>query len=225
VPQEKAARIAQRYRQPKPGTLVPSPERDRPLTEKPSLMLGGHGLVSSAPDYERFCRMMIGRGELDGVRVLKAETVDLMFDNQLAAIGQRYGLGGAVDGKGGYSWGGANGTQFWIDRRNEMFGVFMVQTQDYRAPTYGTFRSLVYASLGMLDPGRGKSFGDGQDKGSATDRLRQAFERLDADRSGALSEAEYSRFPLVRRVAFAAADRDGDGSISLDEATELLRAR
>ena len=58
----------------------------------------------------------------------------MMFQNHLKGIGQKYGLGGAVDGEGGYSWGGANGTQFWIDRRNNLFAIFMVQTQHYRSP-------------------------------------------------------------------------------------------
>jgi CubicO group peptidase (beta-lactamase class C family) len=52
-------------------------------TTKPTIFLGGQGLCSTAADYERFCRMMMKRGELDGVRVLKPETVDLMFQNHL----------------------------------------------------------------------------------------------------------------------------------------------
>jgi CubicO group peptidase (beta-lactamase class C family) len=94
--------------------------------------------------------MMLNRGELDGVRVLKPETVDLMFQNHVKPeVGRQYGLGGAVDGDGGYAWGGANGTQFWLDRTNNLFGIYMVQTQLYRAPTYNAFKRLVNESAGI----------------------------------------------------------------------------
>ncbi|MEM9481597.1 MAG: serine hydrolase domain-containing protein [Verrucomicrobiota bacterium] len=142
VPPAKADRIVQIYRQPEPGTL----QRGRPasqLTIKPTMFLGGQGLCSTTADYERFCLMILNGGELDGVRILKPETVDMIFVNQLESIGEDYGLGGAVNGEGGYAWGGANGTQFWIDRKETMFGIFMVQTQHYRAPTFKTFRALV----------------------------------------------------------------------------------
>jgi CubicO group peptidase (beta-lactamase class C family) len=141
VPPDKAGRIAQLYAQPEAGKLVRGRPADQ-VTKKPTLFLGGQGLCSTAADYARFCRMILNRGELDGARVLKPETVDLMFENHLKGTGQKYGLGGAVDGQGGYSWGGANGTQFWIDRKNNLFAVFMVQTQLYRSPAYPDFRRL-----------------------------------------------------------------------------------
>ena len=109
---------------------------------KPKLFLGGQGLCSTAGDYARFCRMLLNRGELDGARILKPETVDLMFQNHLKDQRMKYGLGGAVDGEGGYAWGGANGTQFWIDRRNNLFAIFMVQTQRYRSPAFNEFKRL-----------------------------------------------------------------------------------
>ncbi len=109
--------------------------------------MGGHGLLSTIEDYERFCLMILNDGELDGVRLLKPETVDLIFQNHVKVPGQKYGLGGMVDGDGGYAWGGANGTQFWIDRKNNLFAIFMVQTQLYRASTHNTFKRLVSQSL------------------------------------------------------------------------------
>jgi CubicO group peptidase (beta-lactamase class C family) len=92
--------------------------------------------------------MIHNRGELDGVRVLKPETVDGMFENHLGrptvgellrnsppsrgatrpqgatqtssnVSGMKYGLGGIVNGAGSYGWGGADGTQFVIDRKNK----------------------------------------------------------------------------------------------------------
>jgi hypothetical protein len=58
-----------------------------------------------------------------------------------------------VDGEGSYAWGGANGTQFWIDRKRGFFGIFMVQTQLYRAPTFNAFRPLANEAAGIA-PGR-----------------------------------------------------------------------
>lgn len=204
---ENTTRICQIYKQPRPGELERGREASQ-LTEKPTLFLGGQGLVSSTEDYGRFCRMMMNRGELDGVRVLKAESVDLMFQNHLKPeLGQKYGLGGAVDGEGGYAWGGANGTQFWLDRSNQLFSVFMVQTQLYKAPTYGPFKQLVNESAGIASKGGMGGLGQGGGAGGNSSQFKQRdknndgklnrdelpaalFDRLDADKDGAVSEEE-----------------------------------
>jgi CubicO group peptidase (beta-lactamase class C family) len=146
VPKEKLGRLVQIYRQPKPGVLEKGKDGES-LSEKPTTFMGGHALCSTTEDYARFCEMILNGGDLDGVRVLKQETVEMMFQNHLKSSGQKYGLGGAVDGKGGYSWGGANGTQFWIDRKNKLYAVFMVQTQGYRSPAYPDFRGFVNEAI------------------------------------------------------------------------------
>lgn len=146
VPPAKEDRIAQIYARSQAGGLQRGREASL-LTTKPTMFLGGQGLCSTAADYERFCLMLLNGGELDGVGVLKPATVDMIFTNQLSEIGQRYGLGGSVDGDGGYAWGGANGTQFWIDRKNRMVGIFMIQAQRYRPPTFKTFRSLAREAI------------------------------------------------------------------------------
>lgn len=145
---EKQDRLAQLYRRDPGGGLAPAAERFSP-TRKPALLMGGGGLLGTTRDYERFCRMLLEGGELDGVRILSSESVDGMFANQLADIGKIYGLGGAVDGRGGYAWGGANGTKFWIDRSRRLVAVFMVQTKNYRAPTFGEFQRLVRRAAGI----------------------------------------------------------------------------
>ena len=205
-----ADRICQIYRQPRPGVLEPAGDAAK-LTTKPSLFLGGHGLCSTAADYARFCRMLLNRGELDGTRVLKTETVDLMFQNHLKPeIDQRYGLGGAVDGEGGYSWGGANGTQFWIDRKNQLFAVFMVQTKDYRAPTYNTFRSLVNQAAGIARVRAGMPVA-GWTNRALIDRDKNGDGKLDR-----------SEIPpaLLGRL-----DTDQDGFVTGDELKTLWRTR
>jgi CubicO group peptidase (beta-lactamase class C family) len=112
---------------------------------------GGHGLVSTAPDYLRFCRMLLNQGELDGVRVLGRKTVECITMNHLApelmpieiggvpSPGYGYGLGFQVlvdvgqcqtlGSAGEYGWAGAASTSCWIDPREELIGIQMAQFQ------------------------------------------------------------------------------------------------
>ena len=118
--------------------------------------IGGGGLASTAADYGRFMRMWLNGGELEGERVLKAETVALMGQNHIGAIlvpalksalprsadftfiadgRDEWGLGflittDQVPGKrspGSLSWGGINNTYFWIDPTRGIAGVIMMQ--------------------------------------------------------------------------------------------------
>jgi methyl acetate hydrolase len=118
--------------------------------------IGGGGLASTAEDYGRFMRMFLNGGELDGVRVIKAETVKLMSQNQIGAVSvpalktalprsadftfiadgrDKWGYGFliTVDQKpglrspGSLSWGGINNTYFWIDPARGIAGTIMMQ--------------------------------------------------------------------------------------------------
>jgi len=127
---------------------------------------GGAGLVSTAGDYFRFCQMMMNCGELNGARVLKSETVATMPQNQLGKIrsmfpgGDLTGYGFAVlsaEGKksqndpagvGTYAWGGAYGTYFWIDPKNELIGVFMAQVPPV-SNLGAEFKNAVYAAMAV----------------------------------------------------------------------------
>jgi len=93
-----------------------NPAKSRYL-KKPAMRSGGGGLVSTAPDYLRFCQMLLNKGQLDGKRLLRTETVEMMTKNQLPEGVTRndsggFGLGFSVrteDGefpKGEYGWGG-----------------------------------------------------------------------------------------------------------------------
>lgn len=122
------------------------------LESKPhSVFRGGHGLVSTALDYLRFCQMLLNKGELDGVRLLSRKTVELMTTNHLApelmpfeiggvyCLGYGFGLGFRVlmdvgqcqitGSEGEYGWAGAAGTYFWIDPQEEFIGIQMAQFQ------------------------------------------------------------------------------------------------
>ena len=91
--------------------------------------------------------LVLPRGRTRGDHATAAYAV---FQNHLGEISKSYGLGGAVDGKGGYGWGGANGTKFWIDRANDFCAVFMIQAQRYKPPTAEDFRALSHEAAGLV---------------------------------------------------------------------------
>ena len=146
APENKAGRLATSYHPAEDG-LQPVP--NDPFLSKPNFLNGGGGLVSSMSDYLRFARMLLGEGEVDGVRLLKAETVRMMRSDQLPegvegpnwAPGNRFGLNVAVvtDSEqagylpeGTYWWWGIQGTWMWIDPHNRMITLGMMQNTDYR---------------------------------------------------------------------------------------------
>ena len=127
---------------------------------------GGAGLVSTAADYQRFAQMLVNGGELDGVRILSRKTVEYMDSDHLGAIrgplyvpgaGYTFGLGGAVrlaDGMattpgsaGEFNWGGYGGTYFWIDPKEKLVAVLMMQAPSQRAYYRNLFRDMVYGAL------------------------------------------------------------------------------
>lgn len=127
---------------PTKGTALLDPERAFSTTAYPS---GGAGMVGTIQDYARFLQMLLNKGELDGTRILKPETVEMMTSSQtgdlpigLRGPGWGFGLGFAVllDPEaakvaipaGTYNWGGIYGTGFWVDPKNETVGVVLTQT-------------------------------------------------------------------------------------------------
>ena len=135
---EQRARLAMVYQSARGGGLTPFEiEPEVPFTERPVLLEGAVGLVSTVPDYLRFSQMLLNRGELNGVRVLNAKTVEMMTANGLPEAvltlrgGTRgWGLGNvdiALD-TGEYGWDGSAGTIFTIDPRHELITVLMWQS-------------------------------------------------------------------------------------------------
>jgi CubicO group peptidase (beta-lactamase class C family) len=115
-----------------------------PYKPAPGYFSGGAGLVSTARDYARFLQMLLHRGELDGTRLLRPESVDAMTRNQIGDLpisinihGQGFGYGFGVvarsrgekadDSVGTYSWGGIYYTHFWVDPRRELIGLLLTQ--------------------------------------------------------------------------------------------------
>ncbi len=136
-----------------------------PFKEPDRYFSGGAGLVSTALDYARFLRMLAKGGELDGVRLLKKETVALMTRNHcdpakvwIKNHGDGFGLGFGVvteaardqglGSVGTYSWGGFYQTYFWVDPKEELIGIVMTQLYPWDHMTlFGDFRKLAYAAL------------------------------------------------------------------------------
>lgn len=179
VPEDRIERFASCY-QPVgtgPGLKVQDDARKSAYAKPPALESGGGGLVSTAHDYLRFCRMMLHGGTLDGVRLLSPKTVALFSLNYLpdggevadmalpgmfsetsyAGVGFSLGCGVNIDvaktrlpgSLGEYFWGGAAATAFWIDPKEDLTVVFMTQVigSEARLTLRRDLRTLVYSAM------------------------------------------------------------------------------
>ena len=177
-PPEKIERFASCY-QPKEGGGIKLQDDagKSSYAAPPGLESGGGGLVSTAHDYMRFCRMMLQGGTLDGVQILSPKTVALFSLNHLvgnkelgdmappglfseagySGIGFSIGCGVNVNVAktrlpgtlGEYFWGGAASTAFWIDPKEELAVVFMTQVigSEARLTLRRDLRTLVYSAM------------------------------------------------------------------------------
>jgi CubicO group peptidase (beta-lactamase class C family) len=178
VPQEKLARLATTYQWNGQQKALVAQPRDPGVSSVPGLPQGGGGLYSTAGDYLKFAQMLLNGGELGGVRLLKAASVERMRTNVLSdelrngkfGLGQRRmqpgaGFGydfaviddpakiGSPVGKGTYWWFGIAGTWFWIDPTNDVIFIGMIQRRG-GAPDSPNLedlsRQLTYQAL--IDP-------------------------------------------------------------------------
>ena len=137
------------------------------MLEKPVMESGGGGLVSTTMDYARFSQMLLNGGSLDGNRIIGRKTLELMASDHLVAgvkvdsplmpPGHGFGLGFAVRTHAGiapfpgslgqFFWSGMAGTFFWIDPKEDLFTVFMMQGPGQRHYTRTLLRDLVYAAV------------------------------------------------------------------------------
>jgi CubicO group peptidase (beta-lactamase class C family) len=166
VPEEKWSRLATLYSPKKGGGIerFVGPPQDR-YKKNPTLLLGGAGLVSTMDDYTRFVMMLLNDGQLDNVRILGRKTVELMRSNHLGdlnrgSLNEGFGFGltfevnlgpgkaPTVGSEGEYDWGGAAGTIFWIDPKEHMLGVFLIQILPSENVTAaGQFKRMAYQAL------------------------------------------------------------------------------
>jgi CubicO group peptidase (beta-lactamase class C family) len=123
---------------------------------------GGAGLVSTAPDYAKFLQMFLNGGTANGKRILSRKTTELMTTSHIGKItfrpGEGMGLGfsvcqdlgerGTPGSVGEYGWGGAYGSTYWVDPKEDMVVVYFKQL----IPTNGLddhakLRALIYQAI------------------------------------------------------------------------------
>jgi CubicO group peptidase (beta-lactamase class C family) len=130
---------------------------------------GGAGMVGTTGDYARFAQMLLNGGTLDGRRYLKPETVALMTSDHIGpetkiardhfyfpGADSGYGLGFAVRTTqlpnaglpaGEYRWDGVGGTFFFIDPKDDMFVILMMQSPSQRGRIQTELKALIYQAL------------------------------------------------------------------------------
>ena len=171
----KEARFAACYIPAKGGMELQDDPATSSYLQPPSFVSGGGGLVSTASDYLRFCRMVLNGGSLDGVQIVSPKTIELMTANHLpggkdlpslsrslfsevAYNGVGFGLGFSVTmdpaqtmipgSIGEYAWGGAASTSFWIDPKEELIMIFMTQLiPSSFYPIRRELRTMVYSAF------------------------------------------------------------------------------
>jgi len=170
VAEAKMARLAEAFDK---DPLAGIPIKLIDVSKQPANDSGGAGGLSTAGDYLRFAQMLANGGVLDGQRVLSRTTVKLMTSDHLGsritlaptpgggvlgASTYTFGLGFAVrpsDGiaplpgsAGDFNWGGYAGTVFWVDPKEQLAAVFMVQSAGaLRVYHRSLFRQLVYQAI------------------------------------------------------------------------------
>ncbi|HUA18367.1 MAG TPA: serine hydrolase domain-containing protein [Bryobacteraceae bacterium] len=158
---EQLARIATQYRG-ADGALTRV--ANKPIwLNSPTYLSGGGGLVSSAEDYLQFAQMLANRGELNGNRLLGPKTVELMSSVFVPdtlpgrAKGRGFGLSVQVItdhiaantpiSNGSFGWDGAFGTHFWVDPKEKIVGIFMVQASRPNRSMNPDFENAVMQAL------------------------------------------------------------------------------
>ncbi|MEU6223582.1 serine hydrolase domain-containing protein [Streptomyces sp. NPDC047042] len=158
---EQTGRLAELYGETEDGGIEPT--LGLPLKGRPRFLSGSGGVVATAHDYHRFMEMLRRGGELDGVRVLSAETVALMTSNHLpggvdlrtfgapphdepgnAGVGFGLGVSVVIDpartlapaGLGTYGWSGVATTTFFVDPSRDLTVQFMTQVRHRTSQSY-----------------------------------------------------------------------------------------
>jgi CubicO group peptidase (beta-lactamase class C family) len=168
VPESDRKRFAAMYRKSDDGKLTRIPnEEDTFNTKNWPLKPGGFGLTSTLDDYMKFARMLVNKGTLGSITILKPETVKLMATNHLSdTISQRmwlptkgqvgFGIDFAVRLRpptskeenngvvGEFFWDGAASTLFWVDPVNDLTAVLFIQIFPFYGKLHKSFRDAVY---------------------------------------------------------------------------------
>ena len=156
VPKSEVGRFTTNYAVLGERLLPIDPAASSIYLDPPPFPFGGAGLVTSPNDYDRFLRMLLGMGMIDGTRVLSEAAVRIGTSDILPASvdtagswveGQGFGAGGRVIGRS-YGWGGAAGTAAFVDYEHGLRAGFFTQYMPSEAyPIQGKFPELVRADL------------------------------------------------------------------------------
>lgn len=126
-----------------------------------SIWSGVNALFSTAPDYLKFCQMLLNGGVLNGNRLLKQKTIDLMTSNQVNNLfemlpGHGFGYGFAittnvaetnsVGSEGLYFWCGLYNTHFFIDPKEKIIAIYMTQIEPFSFKPNFTMRKFIYSN-------------------------------------------------------------------------------
>jgi len=157
VPKEKQDRMTELYTRDENDKLTIVEDKD--IKERigagvpPKLLLGGAGLISSMGDYEKFCRMLLNKGKLNGKRVLSERASEIVMTNQNpegfeGAPGMGHGLSGTVNLESGeYSWGGAAKTSFWINPTHNLIVICYTQLFSQSSEYAQEFKAAVDGAI------------------------------------------------------------------------------
>jgi CubicO group peptidase (beta-lactamase class C family) len=173
VPESKWSRLATVYTSDGSGGIRPmkDPESFGNTVMSPvasyktkTYFSGGAGLVSTASDYARFAHMLLNGGALDGVQYLSPKSIELMTTNHISDLppspilgpGAGFGLGfrvttdlaatGTLGSVGRYGWVGIYGTEFWVDPKEKLVAILLVQRYP-GSPVAAAFQPLVYQAI------------------------------------------------------------------------------
>jgi CubicO group peptidase (beta-lactamase class C family) len=170
VSEEKLDRFTTSYRPGGKGTLtvIDAPATSR-YRNRRKFLSGGGGLLSTARDYARFCQMLLNGGSLQGIRLLRPETVRQMTANQLPAEalpmnlggfplpGLGFGLGVSVrlntnsskpdPAAGEYGWSGAASTYFWVAPKSELLVIVLQQVEPFSLGLQLALKPVIYAAI------------------------------------------------------------------------------
>ena len=162
VKQDKWNRVAEPFKGEKEPPLLD-------VTAPPKFLSGGAGGISTAGDYARFAQMLLNGGQLDGKRILSRKTIEYMTSDHIGSIanlpdlwylpgpGYGFGLGFGVrleNGRssqpgsvGDFYWGGYAGTKFWVDPKEDLIAVLMIQNPLQSGYFGDLFRTMVYQAI------------------------------------------------------------------------------
>ena len=154
VPKDKIDRFASSYGH---KNKIHESYKESDFLLKDRIQSGGGGLVSTASDYMKFCMMLLGKGELDGVRILSEKNVLAMTKNKLPKGVFAYGVFGFGLGVqvqlynwgnhghiGEYGWDGAASTHFWISPADDLIVIVLSQKQPYSDQLKKAVKPIVY---------------------------------------------------------------------------------